>query len=172
MRLTKAGAIAGHKAFIIHRNAEVASLSIGDHLSRVARRTQILPNKFVLSDLVRAGYFDHTIYRLTKGYVCHRSRDFLRRSVYEGNMNPTRTSIWDDEQFRAHTSGWGAFYDVGRTLVERDASVLVTPAGSYLQIATRWVRALLDAYSGRADVAEALEAAAADIDELVVTAPM
>ena len=37
------------------------------------------------------------------------SKDFLRRSVYEGNMNPTRSSIWDDEQFRAHTSSWGAF---------------------------------------------------------------
>ena len=97
------------------------------------------------------------------------SSDFLRRSVYEGNMNPTRTSIWDDEQFRAHTSNWGGFYDVARTLVERDASVLVTPAGNYLQIATRWVRALLDSYSGRADVVEALQAAAADIDELVST---
>lgn len=95
------------------------------------------------------------------------SKEFLTRSVYEGNMNPTRSSIWDDEQFRAHTSGWGAFYDVARTLVERDASVLVTPSGNYLQIAQRWVRALLDAYAGRADVAEALQLAAADIDELV-----
>ncbi len=85
-------------------------------------------------------------------------------------MNPTRTSIWDDDQFRAHTSNWGAFYNVARTLVEREASVLVTPAGNYLQIATRWVQALLDAYSGRADVAEALQAAAADIDQLVATA--
>ena len=28
------------------------------------------------------------------------SREFLLRSVFEGNMNPTRTSIWDDERFR------------------------------------------------------------------------
>jgi multiple sugar transport system substrate-binding protein len=97
------------------------------------------------------------------------SRDFLRRSVYEGNMNPTRSSIWDDEHFREHTSSWGAFYDVARALVEREASVLVTPAGNYLEIAERWVRALLEAYSGRADVAEALQAAASDIDALVAT---
>jgi multiple sugar transport system substrate-binding protein len=94
-------------------------------------------------------------------------REFLYRSVFEGNMNPTRSSIWDDEGFRAHTSGWGGFYDVARTLVERDASVLVTPAANYLEIASRWVRALLDAYAERVDVAEALDAAAADIDELV-----
>src|SRR5262249_940594 len=33
-------------------------------------------------------------------------RDFLRRSVFEGNMIPTRSSIWDDGGFRAHPSGW------------------------------------------------------------------
>jgi multiple sugar transport system substrate-binding protein len=94
-------------------------------------------------------------------------RDFLLRSVFEGNMNPTRTSIWEDESFRAHTAGWGSFYEVARTLVERDAFVLVTPAANYLEIARRWVQALLDAYAGRADVAGALESAAADIDMLV-----
>jgi multiple sugar transport system substrate-binding protein len=93
-------------------------------------------------------------------------RDFLLRSVFEGNMNPTRTSIWEDERFRAHTAEWGAFYDVARTLVERDAFVLATPAANYLEIARRWVQALLDVYAGRADVAGALEAAAADIDRL------
>jgi len=94
-------------------------------------------------------------------------REFLRRSVFEGNMNPTRSSIWDDERFREHTSGWGAFYDVARTLIERDAFVLVTPAPNYLEIANRWVRALLDVYTEREQIADALETAAADIDALV-----
>jgi hypothetical protein len=82
-------------------------------------------------------------------------------------MNPTRSSIWDDERFREHTSGWGDFYDVARTLVERDAFVLVTPAANYLEIAKRWVRALLDAYTGTEEIAAVLERAAADIDRLV-----
>ncbi len=94
-------------------------------------------------------------------------REFLRRSVFEGNMNPTRSSIWDDDRFREHTSGWGAFYDVARTLIERDAFVLVTPAPRYLEIASRWVEALLDVYAERAEISVALETAAADIDELV-----
>jgi multiple sugar transport system substrate-binding protein len=93
-------------------------------------------------------------------------RPFLLRSAFEGNMNPTRRSIWDDEQFRAHTAGWGAFYEVARNLIERDASVLVTPAANYLEIATRWVAALRAAYlSG--DASGELEAAAADIDRLL-----
>jgi multiple sugar transport system substrate-binding protein len=94
-------------------------------------------------------------------------KEFLHRSVFEGNMNPTRTSIWDDERFRAHTSGWGAFYDVARTLVERDAFVLVTPAANYLEIAKRWVQALLDVYAEKEEFAAALGRAAADIDRLV-----
>ena len=94
-------------------------------------------------------------------------REFLLRSAFEGNMNPTRTSIWDDERFRAHTSGWGAFYGVARTLIERDAFVLVTPASNYLSVAERWVEALLDVYAGRAEAAEALGRAADAIDQLV-----
>ncbi len=92
--------------------------------------------------------------------------EFLHRSTFEGNMNPTRRSIWDDERFRAHTAAWGAFHDVARTLIEHEAAVLVTPAPNYIAIATRWVEALLDAFAGRAGVEEALVAAAADIDAL------
>ncbi len=91
--------------------------------------------------------------------------DFLRRSAYEGNMNPTRLSTWDDEEFRSHASAWGSFYEVARRLVEHEASVLVTPMGNYREVATRWVRALRDAYAGR-DVRDALEEAADEIDSL------
>jgi multiple sugar transport system substrate-binding protein len=94
-------------------------------------------------------------------------KEFLRRSVFEGNMNPTRTSVWEDERFREHTTGWGAFYDVARTLIERDAFVLATPAANYLEIANRWVQALLQGYSEGEELADALETAAADIDVLV-----
>jgi multiple sugar transport system substrate-binding protein len=95
--------------------------------------------------------------------------EFLLRSAFEGNMNPTRRSTWDDGRFRELTARFGAFHDVARTLIERDAWVLVTPAPNYLAIATRWVQALLDAYDGRADVPAALEQAAADVDALVAS---
>jgi multiple sugar transport system substrate-binding protein len=95
------------------------------------------------------------------------SKEFLLRSAFEGNMNPTRTSTWDDARFREHARGWGDFYEVARRLVEHEAFVLVTPTPGYLRIATRWVEALLDAYAGRLEVPDALAAAAADIDDLV-----
>jgi ABC-type glycerol-3-phosphate transport system substrate-binding protein len=86
--------------------------------------------------------------------------------VFEGNMNPTRTSVWDDPRLAELVSGWGDFAAVSRELVERRARVLVTPATNYIAIAERWVRALRDAYTGADGVAGALERAAADIDEL------
>jgi len=95
------------------------------------------------------------------------SAGFLLRSAFEGNMNPTRRSVWDDPSFQEKAAGWGGFYDVARRLVEHDAFVLVTPMPGYLRVAERWVQALLDAYAGRAGVADALAAAASDIDDLV-----
>jgi multiple sugar transport system substrate-binding protein len=95
------------------------------------------------------------------------SPEFLLRSVFEGNMNPTRASVWDDPRVADHVSGWGDFAAVSRQLIEEHARVVVTPATNYIAIAERWVAALRAAYAGREGTAEALERAAADIDELM-----
>ena len=71
--------IAGHEAMIVYFYAEVERLVASDHLPRIARRTQILSNKFVLPDLIGSGYFDRSIYRFPTGYFCHRGRDIIRR---------------------------------------------------------------------------------------------
>jgi multiple sugar transport system substrate-binding protein len=99
------------------------------------------------------------------------SKEFLLRSAFEGNMNPTRRSVWDDAAFSERARAWGEFYDVARRLVEHEATVLVTPMPGYRQVARRWVRALVDAYAGREEVAEILAVAAADIDSLRVSEP-
>ena len=52
-------------------------------------------------------------------------------------------------------------------LIEQRARVVVTPATNYIAIAERWVAALRAAYAGTEGTAEALERAAADIDELM-----
>ena len=49
------------------------------------------------------------------------SPEFLLRSVFEGNMNPTRASVWDDPRVAAHVSGWGDFAAVSRELIEARA---------------------------------------------------
>ena len=91
-------------------------------------------------------------------------KDFLLRSRFEGNMNPTRTSIWEDSSFVEFSSGWGSFSDVSRQLVEEVGSVLVTPAVNYIDMARRWTTALRSAYADPESLADILSVAAADID--------
>lgn len=95
------------------------------------------------------------------------SSAFLLRSAFEGNMNPTRASVWNAPKFIERTQNWGDFYKVSRQLVEELGQVLVTPAVNYLDIGTRWAQALRDAYAGTNTVQGALEKAARDIDALV-----
>ena len=81
------------------------------------------------------------------------SKEFLLRSAFEGNMNPTRTSVWDDPAFREHARAWGDFYDVARRLVEEEAFVLVTPTPGYLRRALpRAESNSMDAISGTASL--------------------
>jgi multiple sugar transport system substrate-binding protein len=94
-------------------------------------------------------------------------KEFLLRAAFEGSMNPTRRSTWDDPRFRETAAKWGDYYGVARQLLERDARVLVTPAPRYLKVADRWVQALRSAFAGNEGVAEALESAAGDIDAIV-----
>jgi multiple sugar transport system substrate-binding protein len=92
---------------------------------------------------------------------------FLRRSAFEGNMNPTRRSAWDDARFLELASAWGDFASVARQLVEGVAEVLVTPRADYIEVARRWTRALLDAYEDVDSTGAQLQAAAADIDAML-----
>ena len=98
-------------------------------------------------------------------------KDFLRRSAFEGNMNPTRASTWDDPAFVALTEPWGAFYPVSKALAQEAGRVLVTPIVNYLDVATRWTRALREAYAGEDTVRGALRRAARDIDEVAAAGP-
>jgi multiple sugar transport system substrate-binding protein len=91
-------------------------------------------------------------------------RDFLLRSAFEGNMNPTRRSTWEDPRFIELAAGWGDFAAVARQLVEEVAEVLVTPRVDYIEVARRWTRALLDAYVDIDATEGYLQAAASDID--------
>ena len=93
-------------------------------------------------------------------------RAFLLRSAFEGNMNPTRASVWDDPSFAAMTAPWGEFHAVSRRLAEELGRVLVRPAANYRAVASRWTHALHEAYN-EGEVPKALTSAAADIDAMV-----
>ena len=94
-------------------------------------------------------------------------KDFLLQSVFEGNMNPTRSSVWDHPRFHEFSSNWGSFTAVSRQLAEEVGGVLVTPAVNYIDVARRWTTALRAAYVAPNFLEVIMSAAARDIDRLV-----
>lgn len=98
------------------------------------------------------------------------SKEFLLRAAIQyGNMNPTRSSVWDDPRFLEFSKDWREYCLVSRQLAEKDGQVRVTPIPNYRLVAERWVRALLNAYEN-GETQKELELAAADIDGLVKNA--
>ncbi len=95
------------------------------------------------------------------------SKKFLTRSAFEGNMNPTRKSTWEAPEFVNLVKPWGDFAKIGRELIENYASVLITPATNYREVADVWVRALRSAYLGEVSVRDALTYAAREMDKKV-----
>lgn len=94
------------------------------------------------------------------------SKQFLLRAAFEGNMNPTRKSVWEDPEFVAFSSGWGSFASVARDLSENIANVLVTPMTNYIQLARRWTMGLREAYVGEKSIENSLLEAAHDMQFL------
>jgi ABC-type glycerol-3-phosphate transport system substrate-binding protein len=94
-------------------------------------------------------------------------KSLLLRSAFEGNMNPTRASVWEDSRFQERAAAWGDFAGVARQLAENVSDVLVTPAVNYIDIARRWTGALRDAYGGADSLEGCLTKAASEIEALV-----
>lgn len=92
------------------------------------------------------------------------SREFLARAVHEGNMNPTRQSTWDDDSFRSVAATWNGYAENSLSILANTAQVLPTPMPEYLDVASHWSRALLEAYRRPADLEQVLQDAAARID--------
>ncbi|MFG2514051.1 extracellular solute-binding protein [Streptomyces sp. NPDC048584] len=71
---------------------------------------------------------------------------FLARAAQEGNMNPTRQSTWDDETYRATAAKWNGYGDNSLEILRTTARVLPTPMPEYLDVASMWSAAIVEAY--------------------------
>src|SRR5512142_2629847 len=71
----EARVIAWCEALIVHRNAEVERLGIGDYRPCVPGRVQELPHEVVLTDRFGTGQIDRAVQRLTEGRIGHDGGD-------------------------------------------------------------------------------------------------
>jgi len=89
---------------------------------------------------------------------------FLARAALEGNMNPTRWSTWEDDDYRATAARWNGFGENSLEILRTAARVLPTPMPEYLDVASLWSKALVGAYQQPEELERILAASAGSID--------
>ena len=83
--------IAGGEALIVHRNAVVERLGIGDYRPCVPGCVQELPHEVVLTDRFGTGQIDRAVQRLSEGHIGHDGGDIIRRNgLHQNRRNPDR----------------------------------------------------------------------------------
>src|SRR5436189_519117 len=90
-RRAEARVIAGGEALIVHRDAEVERLGIGDYRPYVPGCVQELPHEVVLSNRFGTGQIERAVQRLSEGHIGHDGGDVIRRNgLHQGRWKPNR----------------------------------------------------------------------------------
>src|SRR5436190_23718777 len=90
-RRAEARVVARGEALIVHRDAEVERLGIGDYRPCVPGRVQGLPHEVVLADRFGTGQIDRAVQRLSEGRVGHDGGDVIRRDgLHQDRWEPNR----------------------------------------------------------------------------------
>ena len=100
------------------------------------------------------------------------SKDVMIRQHLQGSMEPVRQSAWENADVIALINGYGElegqYYDVVKTMGE--CAELTLPAHPEITRALdAWATAIQSAYYGQATVEDALNAAAAEITEILAS---
>jgi len=94
------------------------------------------------------------------------SKEQLLTSALNGNMNPTRKSVWESEEVRRITDNWKDYREVVNENLNHYAAIQWTPEKEFIAVGDRWAKALHEIWSGK-DAQKALDKAAADIDRII-----
>lgn len=96
------------------------------------------------------------------------SKDFFRYASVEGkNVDPTRTSTWEDEGFKAKMAKQSGYIETYQKTVE-NATILFTPQPSFFETTTDWAETLQDIVAGKySSVQEGMDTLKAKMDKAV-----
>ncbi|KAA9154132.1 sugar ABC transporter substrate-binding protein [Microbacterium lushaniae] len=95
------------------------------------------------------------------------SKEQLTAAIAEGNMNPTRISVAESEEMAAATAEWGDYNEVWKTILSDYASWQYSPSATWTEVGDIWATAIQSAVLGQKPVQEALDDAAAKIDDAI-----
>jgi multiple sugar transport system substrate-binding protein len=97
------------------------------------------------------------------------SKEQLVKTALEGNLNPSRKSVWNDPQVADMTGKWGNYREVVQKNLEEHVQVTMTPQSEISAVGDRWARAL-QAIWGGAEAQTELDSAADDITRILKNA--
>lgn len=95
------------------------------------------------------------------------SKESLTEAIALGNMNPTRVSVGEGEEMAAATAEWGDYNEVWQEILAEHAEWAFTPSADWPQVGDIWTTELQAASLGQKSVQEAMDDAAAQIDQLI-----
>ncbi|MCR2825077.1 ABC transporter substrate-binding protein [Microbacterium sp. zg.Y909] len=95
------------------------------------------------------------------------SKETLTSAIANGNMNPTRISVAESPEMAEATAEWGNYNQVWQEILADYASWAYTPAATWPQAGDIWTIEIQAAVLGQKSVKEAMDDAAAQIDQLI-----
>ncbi|GAA3697905.1 extracellular solute-binding protein [Zhihengliuella alba] len=95
------------------------------------------------------------------------SKEMLTNAIADGNMNPTRVSVAESDEMAAATAEWGDYNEVWQEILSDYAEWPYAPSATWPEVGDIWATAIQSAVLGDQSVEEALDEAAAKIDEAI-----
>jgi multiple sugar transport system substrate-binding protein len=95
------------------------------------------------------------------------SKETLTAAIENGNMNPTRQSVGQGEEMAAATAEWGEYNAVWQEILSDYAKWAYTPSATWPQVGDIWTIEIQAAVLGQKSVEQAMDDAAAQIDQLI-----
>ncbi|WP_261165836.1 sugar ABC transporter substrate-binding protein [Microbacterium sp. Marseille-Q6965] len=95
------------------------------------------------------------------------SKESLTAAIELGNMNPTRVSVGEGPEMAEATAEWGDYNAVWQEILSEYAQWAYTPSAVWPEVGDIWTTELQAASIGQKSVQEAMDDAAAQIDQLI-----
>ena len=95
------------------------------------------------------------------------SKEHLTAAIADGNMNPTRVSVAESKEMSEATADWGDYNKVWKTILAEYASWPYAPSATWPEVGDIWATAIQSAILGQKSVEDALNDAAAEIDQAI-----
>ncbi len=95
------------------------------------------------------------------------SMKVMRDSALQGNMNPVRTSVWEDPSINELIGGWGSYKEVVMDLINNYARLYWTPNPELPAIGDRWAQAFQEVILEEKTAEQALGDAVEDINAIL-----